>query len=83
MVSITIVWTDGSVAACAADIDRYIRENQAALASDYSPEYMAKVKQRQQKEERASIFADLILLVLILVFTHIHNNHLSSIAEAP
>lgn len=55
-----VVLPDGSVAVCAADIDRYIRVNQAALASDYSPEYMAKVKQRQQKEERASIFADLI-----------------------
>ena len=55
-----IVLPDGSVAVCAADIDRYIRVNQAALASDYSSEYIAKVKKRQQKEQRASIFADLI-----------------------
>ena len=55
-----IVLPDGSIAACTADIDRYIRVNQAALASDYSPEYRAKVKKRQQKEERDSIFADII-----------------------
>lgn len=55
-----VVLPDGSIAACAADIDRYIKVNQAALASDYSAEYIAKVKTRQQKELRASIFADLI-----------------------
>ena len=55
-----IVLPDGSIAESAADIDRYMKVNQTALASDYSPEYMAKVKSRQQKEERASIFADLI-----------------------
>lgn len=55
-----IVLPDGSIAACAADVDCYIRANQAALASDYSAEYIAKVKTRQQKEERQSIFADLI-----------------------
>ena len=55
-----IVLPDGSIAACAADIDRYIREHKAALASDYSSAYMAKVKEHQQKNERDSIFADLI-----------------------
>jgi len=30
------------------------------LASDYSSEYFAKVKNRQQKEQREAIFADLI-----------------------
>lgn len=55
-----IVLPDGSIATSAADIDRYIRINQAALASDYSSEYIAKVKQRQRKKEQASIWADLI-----------------------
>lgn len=55
-----VVLPDGSIAACAADIDKYIRANQVALASDYSSEYMTKVKKRRQKEERDSIFADLI-----------------------
>lgn len=55
-----VVLPDGSVATCAADIDRYMKANQTALASDYSPEYMAKVKQRRQNEEKASIMADLI-----------------------
>jgi len=55
-----VVLPDGSIAACAADIDRYIKVNQAALASDYSDEYITKVKKRRQKEERASIFTDLI-----------------------
>lgn len=55
-----IVLPDGSIAACAADIDRYMKVNQTALASDYSPEYIAKVKERRQKDERASISADLI-----------------------
>ena len=55
-----IVLPDGSIAACAADIDRYIKVNQTALASDYSQEYIAKVKERRQKDERASISADLI-----------------------
>ena len=55
-----IVLPDGSIAACAADIDRYIRVNQAALATDYSQEYMAKIKKRQQKEQRNAIYADLI-----------------------
>lgn len=55
-----IVLPDGSIAECSADIDRYIKANQAALASDYSSEYFAKVKNRQQKEQREAIFADLI-----------------------
>ncbi|MBQ8464769.1 MAG: hypothetical protein IJ545_02030 [Alphaproteobacteria bacterium] len=55
-----VVLPDGSIAANASDIDRYMKVNQAALASDYSAEYMAKVKERRQKEETASIFADLI-----------------------
>ena len=55
-----IVLPDGHVADCAADIDRYLRENKVALAADYSSAYRAKVKERQQKVERASIFADLI-----------------------
>lgn len=55
-----IILPDGSTASSAADIDRYIRGHQVALASDYSPEYMTKVKQRQHKKERASIWADLI-----------------------
>lgn len=55
-----IVLPDGSIAACAADIDKYIRVNKVALASDYSSEYMAKVKSRQQKKEKTSIFADII-----------------------
>lgn len=55
-----VVLPDGSVAECSADIDRYIKANQAALASDYSSEYFAKVKNRQQKEQREAIFADLI-----------------------
>ncbi|MBR1605569.1 MAG: hypothetical protein IJ660_05640 [Alphaproteobacteria bacterium] len=55
-----IVLPDGRVACCAADIDRYMREHKTALASDYSSCYMAKVKERQQRQERDSIFADLI-----------------------
>jgi len=55
-----VVLPDGSIASSAADIDRYIKANQVALASDYSSEYMTKVKQRQQKEEKNSIMADLI-----------------------
>lgn len=55
-----IVLPDGSIAECSADIDRYIKANQVALASDYSSEYFAKVKNRQQKEQRNGIFADLI-----------------------
>jgi len=66
MVNITKRWNeevvlpDGSVAECSADIDRYIKANQVALASDYSQEYLTKVKQRQQKEQKEAIFADLI-----------------------
>lgn len=55
-----VVLPDGSIASSAADIDRYIKANQVALASDYSSEYIAKVKKRQQKNEQNSIFAELI-----------------------
>lgn len=55
-----IVLPDGSVATCAADIDRYMKVNKTALASDYSTDYMAKVHERRQKKEQKSIFADLI-----------------------
>ena len=55
-----IILPDGSIATNAADIDRYMRVNNTALATDYSEEYMAKVKQRQHKSQRASIYADLI-----------------------
>lgn len=55
-----VVLPDGSIAECSADIDNYIKANQVALASDYSPEYYAKVKNRQEKEQRNAIFTDLI-----------------------
>ena len=55
-----VVLPDGSIAVCAADIDKYIRVNQVALASDYSDEYMAKLKERRCKEEQKAIWADII-----------------------
>lgn len=51
---------DGSIATCKADIERYMKANDAALAQDYSPQYMKNVRARNEKTRKDEIFAEFI-----------------------
>jgi hypothetical protein len=55
-----IVLPDGSVASSVADVDKYLRTSGAARASDYSPEYMQRVREKQDKQRQEEIFADFL-----------------------
>ena len=51
---------DGTVATCSSDIDRYLKTSGAALASDYSAEYLSGVRHNQEKVQRAEMLADFV-----------------------
>lgn len=55
-----VVLPDGSVATCAADIERYMKTNDVVLAQDYSPEYLKRVRARNEKTQKDDIFAALV-----------------------
>jgi hypothetical protein len=51
---------DGTIAESAADVDRYLRENDAASANDYSDGYFKNRRFFNEKERRDKIRADFI-----------------------
>jgi hypothetical protein len=55
-----IILPDGSVASSVADVDRYLRTNGLARASDYSPEYIKNIRDNQEKQRQESLFADFL-----------------------
>lgn len=55
-----VVLPDGSIATCVADVDKYLRQSGLALASDYSPEYMKSIREKQELNRQKEIFADFI-----------------------
>ena len=55
-----VILPDGSVASSVADVDRYLRDNNLARASDYSPEYMKNIRYQQEKTRQEELFAEFL-----------------------
>jgi hypothetical protein len=55
-----IVLPDGSTASCQQDVDRFLKENQLALAGDYSDEFRKKVRLDNERTERRELWAEFI-----------------------
>ena len=55
-----VVLPDGSVASSVADVDKYLRTSGMARASDYSPEYIKNVRNKQEKQRQEELFADFL-----------------------
>lgn len=55
-----VVLPDGSTASSVYDIERWMKRNNLALASDYSDDFRRNVRYNQEKAQRASLFADFI-----------------------
>ena len=55
-----IVLPDGSVASSSADVEKYLRANQLALAGDYTDEYRRNVRLRNEKAQRDDLWAEFL-----------------------
>jgi hypothetical protein len=51
---------DGSVAECAQDVDRYLKENNLSPAGDFSDAYRREVKFAREQAIRKDFFAEFI-----------------------
>ena len=58
--SAEIILPDKTVASSAKDIDRYLKANNLALQSDYSPEYLQNIRRKNETIRQKEIFAGLI-----------------------
>ena len=58
--STEVVLPDGTVASSPKDIDRYLKASGLALKSDYSAEYMQKIRWNKEVDQRRKIRAELI-----------------------
>lgn len=58
--STEIILPDGTVATSPKDIDRYLKASGLALQSDYSVEYMQKIRRNKERDRRRQIRAELI-----------------------
>lgn len=55
-----IILPDGSTASCSADVDRYLKESETVLASDYSGNFYRRVRWQKKEKERQKLFRDFI-----------------------
>ena len=55
-----IVLPDGSVATSVNDVERFLKANNLAAASDYSAKYLQNIRWLQEKHRHEEIFAELI-----------------------
>lgn len=55
-----VVLPDGSVATSVADIERFLKANNLAAASDYSQSYFRDIRQLQEKKRCEEIFTALL-----------------------
>ena len=58
--SAEVVLPDGTVAVSARDIDRYLKANNLACQSDYSPAYMENIRLSKEKQQQTEIFAEIV-----------------------
>ena len=55
-----VVLPDGSVATSVSDIERFLKANNLAAASDYSQSYLQNIRQLQEKNRCEEIFTALL-----------------------
>lgn len=58
--SAEIILPDKTVASSVKDIDRYLKANNLALQSDYSPEYLQNIRRKNETLRQKEIFAGLV-----------------------
>lgn len=58
--SAEVVLPDGSIALSSYDIDRYLKANNLARASDYSTQYLQNIRFHNQQQQQKEIFAKII-----------------------
>ena len=58
--SAEVTLPDGSVATSTSEVEHFLKANNLASASDYSPEYLRNIRRFQEKYRREAIFAELI-----------------------
>lgn len=51
---------DGTIAASAADVDRFLKANKLALAQDYSDEYRKNIRLRNDRAQKDQFWAEFI-----------------------
>lgn len=56
----SILLPDGSVASSVNRLDKYLRDNDLSLSSDYSEAYLKQRRRHNEKAQRAELFADFI-----------------------
>lgn len=54
------VLPDGKLAESPSDVDKFLKENDLVLSSDYSDDYRKKINQRQEKAQRDDLWADFL-----------------------
>ena len=54
------VLPDGTVASSSQDIDRYLKSNNLASKSDYSEQYLKKIRLDNDIAQRKEIFAEVV-----------------------
>ncbi len=55
-----VLLPDGTAATSTADVDRYMRQNEVVLASDYSDDFYRRKKWEKQLQAKNSLFRDFI-----------------------
>jgi len=58
--SADLILPDGTVATSVCDVDRYLRANQLAMASDYSDQYVENIRLQNNRAQQKEIFAELV-----------------------
>ena len=55
-----VVLPDGTTASCAQDIDRFLRQNDLALAGDYTDAFRQRVRYQQQKTQQQADWTEFL-----------------------
>ena len=64
-----VVLPDGTTASSIPQIERFLKKNHWALALDYSDEFRAQVRYRQEKNERKELFRTFLKNYKRLIWT--------------
>lgn len=58
--SAEVLLPDGSVATSVAEVERFLKANDLAAASDYSQDYIRNIRRLNEKHRREAILAEII-----------------------
>lgn len=61
---------DGSWAESISDINRYLKENEVAMASDYSDDFRKNVRYQQEKARNSEMKADFVRNYKRIIWTN-------------